>query len=358
MTITEPTTGRYSGAFSLADEGVHPVAEGNTNPDWSESFFFSFYDDQAGVGGAFRVGQEVNNGTANCWYGIMSADGWRYLHNGQDYPLTNADRTAQGLGVTWKDGSSHLFFDEDGIGHYTGVSGDTRIDLRIENYHPMSPMWPIGTEGIHGHVEQTMAYGHYEGSGRATGTLTAHGEIFEIDALCHRDHSWGPREWKGFTGHRWVVGGLGEDLSFSGLVAITSGGDEKTGGVVQGGFVAKGKDIEFLEHIDVILHLESDNLTYRGGHSTLYLPGGEQIHLELEPVNAVQFTIRDRFYMETAQLCRATDDQGRTGYAYLEASLNTRLGQFPVQHLISATVQEGYSEIDRSALPGKLNGLS
>ena len=127
--------------------------------------------------------------------------------------------------------------------------------------------------------------------------------------------------------------------------------------MVQGGFVARGQDVEFIEHIDCILYLEPDGLTYRGGNSTFYLPGGEPIHLELEPVNAVMFTIRDRFYMETAQLCRATDDHGRTGYCYLEASLNTRMGQFPVQHLVSATVQEGYSELDRDALPGKLRGL-
>lgn len=60
---------------------AHPI--GNDNPDWSESFFLSFYDDDAGVGGAFRVGQELNQAAATVWYGIMSAAGWRYLHNGQ-----------------------------------------------------------------------------------------------------------------------------------------------------------------------------------------------------------------------------------------------------------------------------------
>jgi hypothetical protein len=348
----------YAGAFTLADEGVHPVPEGNGNPDWSESFFFSFYDDEAGVGGAMRVGQELNNGTANCWYGIMSAEGWRYLHNGQDYPITDADRTAEGLGISWENGSSHLVFDEQGIGTFTGRCDDTAIDLRVENFHPMSQMWPIGEAGVHHHVEQTMAHGHFEGSGRATGTLTAHGQTYQIDALCHRDHSWGPREWKGFSGHRWIVGGLGEELSFSGLIAITTGGDETTGGVLQGGIIARGAEVEFLEHTDCILYLEPDGLTYRGGNATFYPPSGEPIHVELEPVNAVEFTIRDRYYMETAQLCRATDGEGRTGYAYLEASLNTRMGQFPVQHLISASVQEGYTEIDPTALPGRLQGLA
>lgn len=348
----------YAGAFTLIDEGVHPVPQGNDNPDWSESFFFSFYDDKAGVGGAMRVGQELNNGTANCWYGIMSGEGWRYLHNGQDYPITPADRTSEGLGISWEGGHSHLFFDGEGIGHFTAADGDTEIDLRIENFHPMSPMWPIGTSGVHAHVEQTMAHGHFEGSGRATGTLKARGQTFAIDGLCHRDHSWGPREWKGFTGHRWIVGSLGEELSFSGLIAITSGGDHSTGGVLQGGVVARGADVEFLSHVDCILYLEPDGMTYRGGNSTLHTESGDVIRLELEPVNAVEFTIRDRFYMETAQLTRATDQHGRTGYAYLEASLNTRLGQFPVQHLISATVTEGYSEVERGALPGKLRGLA
>jgi hypothetical protein len=345
----------YAGSFTLADEGAHPVA--NDNPDWSESFFFSFYDDKAGVGGAFRVGQELNNGHANVWYGIVSAEGWRYLHNGQDYPLTEADRTERSIGISWENGSSHLAFDELGIGTYTGRCGDTEIDLRVENYHPMSSMWPIGEPGVHGHVEQTMAFGHYEGSGRATGTVTANGQTFEIDGLCHRDHSWGPREWKGFTGHRWVVGSLGEELSYSGLIAITSAGDQDTGGVVQGGFVSRGQEIDFLEHLDCLLYLEPDGLTYRGGESTLYPRGGDPIHLKLEPVNAVMFSIRNRFYVETAQLCRATDDEGRSGYCYLEASLNTRMGEFPIQHLVSATITEGYSEIDRGALPGQLRGL-
>ena len=67
----------------------------------------------------------------------------------------------------------------------------------------------------------------------------------------------------------------------------------------------------------------------------------------MKPVNAVMFTTRE--YMESAQLCRATDDEGRTGYCYLEASLNTRMGQFPVQHPIgSAWTQDG-SEVDRTS---------
>src|SRR5207247_9240407 len=82
------------------------------------------------------------------------------------------------------------------------------------NAPPRAPVREVATEGGMGPVETTMAYGHSEGSGRAPGTLIARGKTYEIDALCHRDHSWGPREWKGFTGHRWVVGSLGEELSF------------------------------------------------------------------------------------------------------------------------------------------------
>jgi hypothetical protein len=345
----------YATHYTLEDEGVHPA--GDDNPDWSESFFFSFYDPDAGLGGAMRAGQELNNDTTNVWYSIQSAEGWRYLHNGERHPMTDADRTPEGFGTTWEDGSSHLMFDEQGIGRFSARSGDTEVDLRVENFHPMGPMWPIGEKGVHGHVEDTMAHHHYEGSGRATGTVKAKGQTFDIDALCHRDHSWGPREWKGFNGHRWIVGSLGEDLSFSGLIALTTAPDGKSGGVVQGGFVTSGDGVRFADHVDNILYLEPDGMTHRGGEATFYLADGDRVDLKMEPINGVIFTMRDRLYMETAQLTKATDGDGRTGYAYLEASLNTRMGTVPVQHLIGATIQEGYSEVDSDELPGKLRGL-
>ena len=109
----------------------------------------------------------------------------------------------------------------------------------------MSAMWDLGdTEDDSAHVEETMAYGHYEGSGRATGTREgARPDLRDRRALPPRPLL-GPARVEGL--HRPSLGRRRPrpELSFSGLIAITSAGDENTGGVVQGGFLARGTDVE------------------------------------------------------------------------------------------------------------------
>ena len=44
----------------------------------------------------------------------------------------------------------------------------------------------------------------YEQGGRARGTLNLRGEDLEFDGFCHRDHSWGARDWAAVTHYKWI----------------------------------------------------------------------------------------------------------------------------------------------------------
>ncbi|MGH9001409.1 MAG: DUF7064 domain-containing protein [Acidimicrobiia bacterium] len=44
----------------------------------------------------------------------------------------------------------------------------------------------------------------YEQGGRGRGTLTVRGTEIPFDGFCHRDHSWGARDWGAVTHYKWV----------------------------------------------------------------------------------------------------------------------------------------------------------
>lgn len=51
----------------------------------------------------------------------------------------------------------------------------------------------------------------YEQGGRARGTLRVRGEEVAFDGFCHRDHSWGARDWGAVGHYKWINFLAGED---------------------------------------------------------------------------------------------------------------------------------------------------
>jgi len=44
----------------------------------------------------------------------------------------------------------------------------------------------------------------YEQGGTSRGTMTLRGEEISLDGFCHRDHSWGARDWAAVTHYKWI----------------------------------------------------------------------------------------------------------------------------------------------------------
>jgi hypothetical protein len=66
----------------------------------------------------------------------------------------------------------------------------------------MSPPFDIGSQ----HLMQSWGTGHYEQHHEVTGVLRFGDELIELTGAGLRDHSWGPRDWKGIGDTTWFHG--------------------------------------------------------------------------------------------------------------------------------------------------------
>ena len=112
-------------------------------------------------------------------------------------------------------------------------------------------------------VGRQVGSDHYQVAGRVTGTVRLAGRDFAVDGLCHRDHSWGDRQWSAVLAHRWLAGTFGPELSFSLVTTLLPGGR-----MVRMGFVARHSEILRVSDSDVVVFLEPDGTSHRGGYGT------------------------------------------------------------------------------------------
>jgi hypothetical protein len=71
-------------------------------------------------------------------------------------------------------------------------------------------------EDMHADIDASKKHsaGHFDLTGRATGTLTVRGKTFQIDSIERMDHSWGPRDPMGIKNMFIVSATFGDDLAF------------------------------------------------------------------------------------------------------------------------------------------------
>lgn len=255
--------------YTSADEGCH---EPDDNPLWQESVVVAFYDGDTGVGGQIRIGHTPNQGTTNFWHGLFKRGGEQYRQGDDAVALKAEDRGSHTLGsggMVYRagDGENRVVYDD----------GLTAIDLRFEDFYPLSDLWPHGQRaGKDVDVEQKIIRQHFECSGRIYGEVRMRDEVTHIDGLFHRDHSWGPRNWEQLPGHRWFNGTRGPDLSFSAGILL---GEED---VFSGGYAVRDGALHQADNVDVIVGLEADNLTVRNAEATWFFPDAEPLTLEWE----------------------------------------------------------------------------
>lgn len=314
--------------FRFHDEGAHAPAPGD--PIWQESQIFIWWDEVAGVGGLQRVGHLPNQGRANHWIGLFTADGIRYLADRHEIPLDHADRTDRGL----TSGGLSMRATDERSGTIELVEPDAELHLRYTDFYPMCEVWEHGTGG---QVEAEMAAAHFETSGRVTGTVRIGERTVEVDGTFHRDHSWGPRDWEFLTGHRWVVGTAGPGFSFSAAVMLG------TADVVAGGYVIRDGQRYQATGVDIVIGIEPDNVTARCATVTWQLDDGQTVTIDCEPVDGWMFGHGN--YLESDQLSRfSVRGEDIRGWCDIEVSMNHRLHNQPVRLALGAALEQGLSQ--------------
>jgi hypothetical protein len=93
--------------------------------------------------------------------------------------------------------------------------------------------------------------------------------------------------------------------------------------------------------VDVVVHMEADALTHRGGEITWRTADGDQLTLHPKAVDGVLNQHRGVVCIDT--LCDVEYD-GVTGSCDFEISTNPRAGHGPVLTVLRAVAEEGLTK--------------
>ena len=292
-----------------------------TDPTWQESAAIYWLDAAQGVGGGHRIGHEVTGGRANQWSGLFTPE-TRFRKVRNSLPLPGDGRAHDRMAA--------------GTQAFAIVPGGIRIELHddecdavleIEDFHPMAP-WPQRDAS----VAETAA-DHLEASGRVTGEVRIGDRAWEVDGLAHHDHSWGPRRWDWVRSHRWVAGTIDADLSFS-IFTL----HDRANGYSCGGFVRRDGVALPVAAADVVVLLEADGLTHRGGTVEARLADGSTLVLDCTAVDGFVFGHREMTLVDAVCTVRAGD---RTGFCCFEAYSNPREGSAELELALAASLADG-----------------
>jgi hypothetical protein len=206
------------------------------------------------------------------------------------------------------------------------------VDLEFEGFYDAMPVWnnPEAHE-----VAQTIAPNHAESSGRARGTVRLDDESFEVDALYHRDHSWGARDWSTILSHRWFVGTFGPHLSFSGTIVQARGYRW-----IRGGAVVRNGAVTRAESVDIVPFIEADGVSHRGGEVVWKLADGEALTMRCALVDGTIF--RQKSFLTVEGLCEVRLD-GSDDVGFCDLEMSNGVGAREVGGALRAVIADGLS---------------
>lgn len=327
---------------SYGPEDDCPHINAPDDPTWQESTLFAWHDAKAGVGGFLRLGHEPSNKAANICFGVYGPNGERFRWNLTGAPLAPGDRTAttMGLGEQLK----------------VCLAGDPRIDVSFPDceahlvFHDFHPRFEfgvlVGAPTVYG---DTAGKHHFEVAGAMRGTIRIGDKTIQIDGLAYRDRSWGVRIWSASRGTRWWPTVFGPDLSFHMIHKMT----DSTGLVKHGYIVRNGAPARVVDS-DMVIHLESDALTYRRAEVILRTDDGEEIRADWRLDDGIVMHVRGYTAVEGVGTARVGD---RVGFSHLEVCTNPALGTAAPKFALYANVTDGLSQAE-GGKPARRIGVS
>jgi hypothetical protein len=285
---------------------------------WQESDCYWFYDHATGVGGYQRLGVRPNLGTAQIMLLAFARDGERFARTDsftRNHPITADDRWAAGQRAgghqvdALGDGHMRYRWEEEGC--------SAELEFYESFYEPRN--WPSKTQDS---MAKINAGGHLECSGRLRGRVTIGSRSYEVDALAHRDRSWGVRdhgtiEW---SRYRLSSGTVGPSLSWASSAIKT-----EEHGLNFMGFVVRDGVSEDVTDVRVLTTLDADGYTPMGGTTVLTLESGEKVQIPASTVQGFLTPVPPVFV--TIAICDV-EFGGHRGFQNLEAVPNPARGTY------------------------------
>lgn len=245
----EPLTSAPFRRAAEADNGNH---EPSADEWWQESVLFNWSDPRQGLAGQYRLNIHPNRGSATL-YTWTQCDG-RMLDRRfvTDLPLPAGDLTDASLG---------------GLSIETLTALDSyRIRLSTPEVE-LDVEWTAFMPPIHMDFNiagATVAQGHYNTLGRASGSLRHDGRDVEINADGFADHSWGVRR-SHLPGSRWLVAVFDPTFFVMAIPILTDQGRHMVGYVMDQGILGA-----LSSDYDINMGFRDDWITPAGCEASLW----------------------------------------------------------------------------------------
>jgi hypothetical protein len=288
-------------AVAAADEALHAP---ETDRDWSESFYQTFFDERGGVAGAVRLALSGRDRQPDGLVVLRPPGGGVLLARpaGRGRAGSGTGIGAGPLELECEEPLSRLRIRFDGECRFLPEperlpdfaarldeleSRRLELDLVAESdraaaYYPpyrrvpsAAPAPPEAAPGLVRRLRRALRRPreiaralrmrggrHYEQPMRVSGEYRVDGAGGRFRGTGHRDHSWGVRDWSVATRWRWLTGSVGE-TAFSAMFLTTAGSH------VVNGLVWRGSGVE------LPLEMRLDASFHAGGF------GGRDVCLEL-----------------------------------------------------------------------------
>lgn len=192
--------------------------------NWAETNFFGFYNAERrlniGVYALFRTNLRTVNSTI-CMNSGFAVTPWEadyvdyqsVLPMAKDCKLSNFS-LGNGLSIRCLDPNMKweiLFDDAEG----------TSIEVLYESIMPPFDIHDPDMDPMGGEFAWGTAYnGHFDQTGRFTGSVTLRGEVIPIDCVSTMDHSWGPRPERGAPNMTWLHAHFSKDLAIHAIFSF------------------------------------------------------------------------------------------------------------------------------------------
>lgn len=303
---------------------------------WQESDCTWFADLEKGPGknlvGFYRVGQhpQTNEGAVLLFIATDGGDQFRHVIRAKDGTRDDTSQQVAGCSATSL-GDKKMRYGW----HAEKCQGD--ITFTESFYDPRGWAQDDSAAGLNNTINDQ---GHLEVSGRMHGTITLNGTRYDINALAHRDRSWGVRNIAMVAQHRMSTGTFGPKLSWASTQLQLPTGPFHTAG-----FVVREGTQEDIASVDIVAHVAADGISVLGGTTRLTLKSGEVIEIACETIGSFGHVYGES-YLTTENLSRA-DCQGMTGFCDLETSINGQHGvHVPTQTGVQyAMMENGFRQV-------------
>lgn len=207
------------------------IHEFGKHSDWSESFYFNFYDKSKDICGFMRIGLKPNKNEKSMFCFFMLPDG-RYIGMQDQGIFTNTNLTVNALQFTkivpekhWQltfSGHMKTFEGAKSSLEKTNFSLDFMSLNEIFNYREC-------VSGINEEISRKVASEHLEQFGKIHGTLLVGDKTYTINGLGERDHSWGIRDWNAPKMWIWLTCQFSETCALNITKLVTEDGEVDAG---------------------------------------------------------------------------------------------------------------------------------